>query len=65
MKAARARTVGAALLLGSVLAAGSVTAGEKLAPELTLAGTLNNRPIHLEDLRGQVTVFCFFDDSAS
>jgi len=60
-----ARAVGAALLLSSVLAAGSATGSEKLAPELPLAGTLNNRPIYLEDLRGQITVFCFFDDSAS
>jgi hypothetical protein len=63
MKSASA--VGAAFLLGSVLAAGSAAGSETLAPELPLAGTLNNRPIHLEDLRGQITVFCFFDDSVA
>ncbi len=59
------RALGSALLLGSVLAAGSVAASETLAPEWPMAGTSTGRPIYLEDLRGQVTVFCFYDDASS
>jgi hypothetical protein len=56
---------GAALLLGSVLAVGSAAAAEKLAPELVLAGKLNNKPVYLEDFRGYLTVLCFYDDDLS
>ena len=60
-----ARAGGVALLLSSALAAGSAGAGEKLAPELPFVATTSKRPIHLEDLRGQVIVFCFFDNASS
>jgi hypothetical protein len=59
------RTAGAALLLGSLLAVGSAGAAEKLAPELLLAGKINNKPIYLEDFRGYLTVLCFYNDDSS
>jgi cytochrome oxidase Cu insertion factor (SCO1/SenC/PrrC family) len=54
-----------ALALGSLLGAGSAAAGEKLAPELPTAATGTGQPFSLEDLRGQLTVLVFYDDTAS
>jgi len=59
------RTAGTTVLLGALLAASAARASEtKAAPELPLAGTTAG-PLYLEDLRGLVTVFCFYDDSGS
>jgi hypothetical protein len=40
-------------------------AADNPAPQLMLAATSNGTPIFLEDYRGLITVFCFFDDSYS
>jgi len=45
--------------------AGIAGASEGLAPLYPFAGTSNNQPFSLEDYRGQVTVFIFFNDASS
>ncbi len=55
----------AILLCGFIFVAGIAGASEGLAPLHPFAGTSNNQPFYLEDYRGQVTVFIFFDDASS
>lgn len=53
-----------ALMAGASLVASAASAGEKAAPEIALAGSTQGF-VPLEDLKGQITVLCFYDDSSS
>lgn len=55
---------GMALVLGTALAASARAGTEAVAPELSAAGWTQS-PVSLEDLKGQVVVFVFYDDDAS
>jgi hypothetical protein len=55
---------GMAFVLGAALAVSARAGAESVAPELSAAGWTQS-PVSLEDLKGQVVVFVFYNDDAS
>jgi hypothetical protein len=51
-------------VLAALLGAASASAADKVGPEIPVAANLKGE-VYLEDLRGLVTVLCFFDDDCS